>query len=78
MLDLKKLLRYQLILIEGDSIFFATFNSRCQEMAPLCASRYPSAVVKDYGVEITECNPKDRTVTKWKKVEGKSVWIKVE
>lgn len=78
MLDLKNLLKNQYILTEGDYVFLATFGVKYQDLALSCAKKYPSAVMRNYAVEITECNPKDRTVKKWKKIEGKSVWIKVE
>lgn len=78
MRDLEKLMKYKLILVEDDYLFFATFSPKYQDLAVACAQRYPEAVLRDYGVEISEHNPKDKTVKKWKKTEGKSVWLKLE
>jgi hypothetical protein len=78
MIDLNLLLKNQFILIEDDYVFLATFGTKYQDMVIPYAKKYPGSVIRGYAVEISECDTKNKTVKKWKKTEGKSVWLKME
>jgi hypothetical protein len=62
-------------------LFIASFAPRYRQQADEFAKRKRKAgkivEMRGFGVDIQEGNPKTKIVTRWKKSEGISVWIKV-